>query len=208
MWSVPKALLGACRRLLSAVAPALARAGRLGVRGAERPEFGVGVILFAAVLGLTGGGLGDYLERTLFLQNYFRAANDLGAGPSLDPRLRVIMLDDRSLDIVGRYPTFADWQAIARILVGQGYERVLFGGFARTDDEIGKVEPFDHPGAVLVAGVDSDLRASALLSGDGGLLPRPASLNGSALTLSVFLAPNLSSAPSRRSSPPSMPSAC
>src|SRR5262249_18911983 len=70
----------------------------------------------------------------------------------LDPRLRFVMMDDRSLEKIQRPPTFGEWQRIAAALFDAGYERVVLPIFPQFASEVGTLAP-RHPRGELIAGV-------------------------------------------------------
>ena len=61
-------------------------------------------------------GLGEYLDMNLFYDPARIVELALGRAPGLDPRLRVILLEDRSLRRLGRTPHLAEWLDVAALL--------------------------------------------------------------------------------------------
>ena len=100
---------------------------------------GVALALVFGTALLASTEFGEYLERNLFLRSYFRVADAFHSGPKLDPAIRLIVLDEVSLNQIDRYPTFEEWREIAAVLTAAGYERVLFGGLTHFDSEVGVV---------------------------------------------------------------------
>ncbi len=124
------------------LAPIIARTAEIARRFPVR----LAAVLLAMAAALSLGGAGDYLNRTAFYHPYLKVRAALGLAPSLDPRLRLILLDDRSLHKLGRRPTFGEWQALADQLFSIGFEKVLFADFTQLAAEVGSVSPRSHAG--------------------------------------------------------------
>jgi len=91
---------------------------------------------FAFLLILTD--LGSYLEYNLALKPYFKLSYQLNAHHKLDKDIRLIIVDDRTLGTIGRFPTFSEWQQIAEKLFTLGFDTVLLNDNFTFDFNVGE----------------------------------------------------------------------
>lgn len=109
------------------------------------------VLLFAALVAM-GTPVGAYLNSYLFLQPAMKLRAALGLRPTLDPRVRLVLFEDRSLEKLGRGPTFAEWRQVGDLLLDAGYKRVFLVGFGAGADgavDLGTHRPGFYAGAVV-----------------------------------------------------------
>ncbi len=110
----------------------VARSKRLGV---------VLAVVLLVALAAMNTPVGSYLNSYLFLQPAMKLRAVAGLRPLLDSRLRLVLFEDRSLEKLGRSPTFAEWRRVGDLLLGAGYRRVFLVGFGAPTEEV------DAPGA-------------------------------------------------------------
>ncbi len=114
-------------------------------------HLGLGALLVVSTVLVLSTGFGQYMNRYLFFNPIAKFRASFGLMPSLDDRLSMILVEDRSLKNIGRHPTFADWQVIANQLFDQGIEKIFFLGITDLDGELGKLRE-KHPTGKIVAG--------------------------------------------------------
>jgi hypothetical protein len=103
-------------------------AARGPVSLAGRPTLLAALVVMVTAVVLSVSPLGAYLNLNLFYDPLRVVEASAGLGPPLDPRIRLVLLDDRSLERLGRLPTFPDWYAVSCLLFDLGYDEVyLFG---------------------------------------------------------------------------------
>lgn len=118
--------------------------------------------MVALLTTLTGFGLGAYLNNKLFVHPFVAWRASFNLQPELSDQVRLILLDDRSLDKIGRYPVFADWQRIASQLFDLGYERVLFQGLPLLAADTGELLPRSNRGFFGVGAAATQNLANSL----------------------------------------------
>lgn len=94
-----------------------------------------GMWLVAIILSVTS--IGSYLNRNLFLHPLNKIRSAAGLTPALDPRIKLVLLDDSSYLKLGRAPTFGEWRHIAATLHALGVKRVILHGFHSLKSEVG-----------------------------------------------------------------------
>lgn len=109
---------------------------------------------------------GEYLNNYLFLEPMMRLRGALGLQPTLNPEVRLILVEDRSLDKMGRMPTFAEWYEIARLLGAFGIEKIFLQGAPSLKSEVGTIASSEHFGRFITGAVvtaeNENLRAEEL----------------------------------------------
>ena len=112
--------------------------------------------LLLANIALSLSPLGNYLEEKLFLFPAFKVRSWAGIAPTLDPTVRLVLADDRTLKSLGSAPTFEQWERIANLLFDEGYTHVLIQEPQNLDSQIGApiMRQPDH-GILAVATVDT-----------------------------------------------------
>ncbi len=128
-----------------------------------------GVLAFVLVLTSVAPSVtefGPYLNDVLFFQPMMHLRAAVGKQPQLQSSIRLVLADDRSVEQLGRLPTFADWQAIGETLLGLGYERIILLGAPNLRSELGETVPRTHGGAFAYGAVvmpqDTNPRARAV----------------------------------------------
>ena len=96
------------------------------------------LVLILAIMGTTG--LGSYLDNYLFYQPIMQLRMKLGRQPKLTEAIRIILVDDRSLEKLGRTPSLAEWLQIGAMLRASGYQIGLFQGFIDLERDIGVLD--------------------------------------------------------------------
>lgn len=109
--------------------------------------------LSVAALVLALSGAGAFLDTALFMKPALKLRLALGLAPAPHPELRVILFEDRALKLLGRSPTFSEWQTIGRFLVDAGFDRILFLGFHSGAPDATAPDTATPPAIPLIHGV-------------------------------------------------------
>src|SRR5262249_21631655 len=108
----------------------------------------------------------EYLNNYLFLEPMMRLRAGLGLQPTLNPEVRLILVEDRSLEKMGRMPTFGEWYEIARLLGAYGIEKTFLQGAPSLKSEIGSLQDEQHSGELIAGAVvtaeNENIRAEPL----------------------------------------------
>ncbi len=163
----------------SAVRRGLAKAGRIAALF-KRFDVLLPSVLLTLWIALNALSAGSYIDQVLFFHPFLKVREAVKLGPVLDPRLKLVLVDDRTLEKLGSQPTFADWQRIAALLYAQGVRRLILPAFPRTPQEVGKVDSAPLGGALILGAlVHNDAKNPRVTSTDqlpaSFLLPLPES---------------------------------
>lgn len=126
-----------------------------GVRAHVRPAHVIAVSLASFLTVLVASGAGRYVELALFVQPAQALREQMALGEGLSDKLRVVLVDDRSLERLGRHPTLAEWRAIGDRLAETGVKRVLLLGFPSLKPELGELPTTPPAAAFHLAAVDT-----------------------------------------------------
>jgi|GEM_PF-1629624 len=89
---------------------------------------------------------GSYLNQYLFRNPTYKYLQSNGALQKLDRRIRLVTVEDNSLQFLGRFPTFSEWQTIADKLFEIGVEKIFLVSSVSLSSEDGDKTRFKNPG--------------------------------------------------------------
>ncbi len=112
------------------------------------------MVLFPIAIVMAFTNFGPYLNHYLFYNPLLQLRANFGFQPKLDNSIRLIIVEDRALDKIGRLPTFSEWQSVAKLLFANGFETVMLQGFQNIESEIGEVSERHTQGKFIVGAVD------------------------------------------------------
>jgi hypothetical protein len=107
------------------------------------------ILSMTAVFSFTGAG--SYINTYFFYNPMIKLRANWGLQPSLDPSIRVILVEDRSLAKMGRFPTYGEWYGIAKELFELGVEKVFMLGMLNLESEVGEI-PERHSRGQFISG--------------------------------------------------------
>lgn len=122
-------------------------------------------------------GIGAYLDNYLFYQPAMKLRMKMNRQPQLVDAIRLIVVDDRSLEKMGRTPSLKEWLQIGTLLRSAGYEMGLFQGFIDLERDVGDVASLDPEQVLpLYAGAVRNVDPNNIRALKAIELPTPLSL--------------------------------
>jgi hypothetical protein len=85
----------------------------------------VTLVMILSTLVIVPTDFGSYLNQYLFRNPIYKYLGSVNKLPKLDPRVRLVTVEDNSLQFLGRFPTIGEWQAIADKLFEHGVEKIF-----------------------------------------------------------------------------------
>jgi hypothetical protein len=98
---------------------------------------GIGLLCLLSLAVLEGTEVRSYLDEYGFFAPTMVLRKTSGAQPKLNDQVRVIVVDDRSLNGLGRFPSFSEWYQISGLLAEIGVEKTFLVGLIKLKSEVG-----------------------------------------------------------------------
>ncbi len=115
-------------------------------------------LLLACALSSSLSGSGKYLNQFFFFNPVYKLRASTGNLQKLDPRIKLVLVEDGSMQKLGRFPTLSDWNDAAQQLFEIGVEKVFLLGLLNLESEVGKLNITEKKKGEFIAGaVRNDL---------------------------------------------------
>lgn len=123
---------------------------------------GFGVLVLAVLASaLSVPKFGEYVNRAGFFEPFMIVRSKLGLAPKVSTKIALVVVDDRSLQVLQRMPQLADWQQVAALLATRGIQKTLLLDSPHLASELGALGPRDPRTAMFGAAVAIDRKINA-----------------------------------------------
>lgn len=129
--------------------------GRIFAALAQR-RIGLALVFASLAALLTATPLGRYVDETLYFDPANRLRAAAGLTPALDPRIRLIVVDDASIERFGRSLRLGEWRRIAATLFDRGFDKVILHSFPNLSSDV-----IDSAAELIMPGGKSFITAAA-----------------------------------------------